>query len=171
MIQPELGSLVQEPSVARRSTLIQPGVWYKNHLWQGGALSPPQWRIKGALLVWPPSPLTDQNFLDFTHFFWKIWRNRLLVTPGGLAPPPTGNPSLLPDIKLGIKDRSDWIFYKPYTRVFTATHVTRVVSMVTLFICLFVCLSCIHGNGVCLFIWVVSMVTVYSPRASLPVIL
>ena len=43
---------------------------------------------------WPP---TDQHFLNFMHFFGKIWQICMLV-PRGLAPPPTGNPRSASDL-------------------------------------------------------------------------
>ena len=35
----------------------------------------------------PPGP----NSLNFMQCFGKIWQNRMLAPPGGLAPPPRGN--------------------------------------------------------------------------------
>ena len=56
---------------------------------------------RGALPSREPPP-TDQNFLNFMHFFDKFgkfvcWR----PPPGGLAPPPMGNPESAPGLENG----------------------------------------------------------------------
>ena len=37
-------------------------------------------------------PIYDPKFSQFHATFWKIWQNHMLALPGGLAPPPAGNP-------------------------------------------------------------------------------
>ena len=45
-----------------------------------------------------PSP-TAHNFLHFMQFCGKLWQNRRLAPPpGGLAPPPAGNPGSAPEM-------------------------------------------------------------------------
>ena len=49
---------------------------------------------KGAL---PARPPPAQNFLNFMHFFGNFGQICMLAPPpGGLAPPPTGNPGSAP---------------------------------------------------------------------------
>ena len=38
------------------------------------------------------TPLYGANFSEFHAVFHKIWQNHMLSPPGGLAPPPMGNP-------------------------------------------------------------------------------
>ena len=46
-----------------------------------------------------PPPHTDQNFLNFMQFLGKIWQICMLASPpGGMAPPPTGNPGSSPEL-------------------------------------------------------------------------
>ena len=42
------------------------------------------------------------KFFQFHAVLWKIWQNRMLAAPRGLAPPPTGNPGSAPDQLLSI---------------------------------------------------------------------
>ena len=42
----------------------------------------------GARNAHPRGP----NSFNFMQFFGKIWQNRMLAPPGGLVPPPRGNP-------------------------------------------------------------------------------
>ena len=52
-----------------------------------------QWRIY-IVKFWtlaPPLPRGPNSF-NFIQFFGKIWQNHVLAPPGGLAPPPRGNP-------------------------------------------------------------------------------
>ena len=55
--------------------------------------------ITSADLGGPP---TAQNVLNFMQFFHKFMQNHMLAPPGGLAPPPTGNPGSAPDYKCKI---------------------------------------------------------------------
>ena len=46
----------------------------------------------------PRGPPTDQNFLNFVQFFRKIEQICMLAPPpGGLTPPPMGNPGSAPE--------------------------------------------------------------------------
>ena len=39
-----------------------------------------------------PSPPRESKFFQFHAIFGKVWQNRMLAPPGGLAPQPQGNP-------------------------------------------------------------------------------
>ena len=47
---------------------------------------------RGAPGACPPGPKCSQSHAVFC----KIWQNHMLAPPGGLAPPPTGNPGSAP---------------------------------------------------------------------------
>ena len=42
------------------------------------------------------APPYGPNFSQFYAVFRKMWQNHMLAPPGGLAPPPTGNPGSAP---------------------------------------------------------------------------
>ena len=44
------------------------------------------------------APLGGPNSFNFMQFFGKIWQNHMLKPPGGLAPPPRGNPGSTTEI-------------------------------------------------------------------------
>ena len=49
------------------------------------------------------------KFSQFHAVFRKIWQNHMLAPPGGLAPPPTGNPGpATGDVKLDSHLRFIW---------------------------------------------------------------
>ena len=56
------------------------------------------WRIQGGAPPARPLPLHGPKFSQYFAVFRKIWQNRMLAPPRGLAPPPTGNPGSAPDM-------------------------------------------------------------------------
>ena len=53
--------------------------------------------FRGVLPARAPPPPRGPKFSQFHAVFCKIWQNHMLTPPGGLAPPPTGNPRSAPD--------------------------------------------------------------------------
>ena len=51
--------------------------------------------LGGASGAHPPMA---EKFSQFPAVFRKIWQNHMLAPPGGLAPPPTGNPGSAPGL-------------------------------------------------------------------------
>ena len=55
----------------------------------------------GTIRRFPPPLPTAQNFLNFMQFFAKFGKIICWRPPGGLAPPPTGNPLSAPAMGSG----------------------------------------------------------------------
>ena len=88
------------PDHSSKSCMIDNGSFFVFH-W-GGEQHPPIINVVVCVLaVADPrgAPPTDQNFLNFMQFLGKIWQICMLEpTPGGMAPPPTGNPGSAPGL-------------------------------------------------------------------------
>ena len=64
----------------------------------------------------PGAPPYGPKICNFMQFFGKFWQNRrLALPPGGLAPPPTGNPGFAP----ALYHLEAWMFFyglAPFTK-------------------------------------------------------
>ena len=73
------------------------------------------------------APPNGPKFAQFHAVFRKFWQNHMLAPPGGLAPPPTGNPLSVPARRPPIPPPTSdiwWPSLETFSKLFIRPHCT-----------------------------------------------